>query len=571
MKGRKSMLLERCPEKRKENQGKRGNRLSHLYETSKAISSSFDLKEVLELTLDKCLDSLESEAGSIFLLDKDKKELVLKAVRGPKEISLRNVKQKLGEGISGLVASKGEPLLVTDIEKAPRFRKKRSDVLNMYETTSFLCVPLVATNQLVGVINITEKRSRKPYTRDDLKFLATLASHAGLAIEKARLYKQARQFNEEILEKVRTATEELRKSNEELLSLKEYNENIISSIGDGMVVIDKDWTIHTWNTKIERQFRIKEDEARGKNILELLPEWERAGLRRPIAMSLESGQLSESGRVEYEGKEGKPQVFKVKSSPLYDSQKKIAGAIIVTTDISEKVELKKQLAISERMASIGKLAAGVAHELNNPLDGAIRFANLALDHMEEGDVRREYLLGAKEGLNRMTKVITSLLTFARQTSSTLELTDINRAVDDVLFFTEERSCCQNINVVKKLEKQLPPVRVGELHQVFVNLINNAFDAMPNGGTLEIITLPTDEKECPFIKAIFKDTGHGIPADIRDNIFDPFFTTREVGKGVGLGLAICYGIIEKYNGAIEVESTSGEGSTFTVKLPLTERS
>ena len=539
-------------------------RLSHLYEISKAVSSSLDLNRVLGLTLDKCLDSLESEAGSIFLLDENKKELALKAVRGPKEVSLHDVKQRLGEGISGLVASNGRPLLVTDIERDPHFRKKRSDVLEMYETASFLCVPLVTTNQLVGVINITEKRSRKPYTRDDLKFLSALVSHASLAIEKAQLYERVRRFNKELSEKVRTATEELKKRNEELFFLKEYNENIISSVGDGMAVIDKDWIIHTWNTGMEKQFGIIEEESRGKNILALLPGWEQAGLREPISMSLESGQPSDIERLKYRGKEGKTQTFKIRFSPLYDSRRKIAGVVIVTTDISEKVELEKRLVISERMASIGKLAAGVAHELNNPLDGTMRFTNLTLDHTEEGDVRREYLLGAKEGLNRMAKIVASLLTFARQTNLNLERTDVNKVVDDALLFTEERSHRQNIKVVKELDKQLLPVMAGELQQVFVNLINNAFDAMSGGGILKITTL----REGEFVKTTFEDTGHGISADIRDNIFDPFFTTREVGKGVGLGLAICYGIIEKYNGTIEVESKPGEGSTFIVKLPVT---
>lgn len=567
-KGRKGILKRHRERKGGEKLRKKVEPLSHLYEISKAISSSLDLKEVLELTLDRCLDSLESEAGSIFLLNENRKELVLKTVRGPKEMSLYDVKQRLGEGISGLVASNGKPLLVTDIEKDPRFRKKRSDVLDIYETASFLCVPLVTTNQLVGVINITEKSSREPYTRDDLQFLAALASHASLAIEKAQLYERVRRFNEELTEKVRASTEELKKRNEELFSLKEYNENIISSIGDSIVVIDKDWIIHTWNTGMERQFKIKEEEAKGKNILALLPEWEKAGLREPIAMSLGSGKPSELERVKYREKEGKPQTFKVKFSPLYDSRRKITGAVIVIMDISEKVELEKQLDISERMASIGKLAAGVAHELNNPLDGAIRFTNLTLDHTGESDVRREYLLGTKEGLTRMAKIVASLLTFARQTNLTLELTDVNKVIDDALLFTEERSHCQNIKVVKELHGQLPPVMAGELQQVFVNLINNAFDAMPDGGTLRIITLPEKEKEDKFIKIIFEDTGHGIPEDIKDNIFDPFFTTKEVGEGVGLGLAICYGIIERYNGTIEVESNPGAGSTFMVKLPVT---
>jgi PAS domain S-box-containing protein len=551
-------------DKREEYLRKELKRLFHLYEITKVVSSSLDLKEILGLTLDKCLDSLESEAGSIFLLDEKKKELALKAVRGPKEVSLGDVKQRLGEGISGLVASNGRPLLVTDIEKNPLFRKRRSDVLDLYETASFLCVPLVTTNQLVGVINITEKRSREPYTRDDLKFLSALAIQVSLAIEKAQLYERVRQFNRELSKRVRTATRELKKRNEESSSLKEYNENIISSIGDGIAVIDKDWIIHTWNTGMERQFKIKEDEARGKNILGLLSEWEKAGLKEPIAMSLRTGKFSEIERVDYREKKGRTQAFKVKFSPLYDSRRKISGAVIVATDISEKVELEKQLDISKRMASIGKLAAGVAHELNNPLDGTMRFTNLTLDHTEEGDVRREYLLGAKEGLNRMAKIVASLLTFARQATPAREPTNVNNAIRDALLFTDERGSRQNIKVVVELDEQLPPVIAGELHQVFVNLINNAFDAMLKGGTLKITSLP----EGKLAKIIFEDTGHGIPVAIRDNIFDPFFTTKEVGKGVGLGLAICYGIIEKYNGTIEVESSPGEGSTFIVKLPLT---
>ncbi len=568
MKG-KDDILNRQREKRADNLEKKSRPLSHLYEISKAISSSLDLKEVLELTLDKCLDSLESEAGSIFLLDENEKELVLKTVRGPKEVSLRDVKQRLGEGISGLVARNGRPLLVIDIERDPHFQKRRSDVLEMYETASFLCVPLVTTNRLVGVINITEKRSRKPYTQDDLKFLAALASHASLAIEKSRLYERVKQFNKELSEKIGLATGELEKSNEELLSLKEYNENIISSIVDGIAVVDENWIVHTWNISMQRQFKIKEKDAVGKNLLDLLPEWEKAGLRKPITMSLKSAKPSDLEIVKYKDKKGNRQTFKPRFSPLYDVRRKITGVVIVVTDVSEKVDLEKQLAISEKSASIGKLAAGVAHELNNPLDGAIRFINLTLNRTEEDDVSKEYLSGAKEGLTRMARIVSSLLTFARQTNLALEPTDVNTVINDALLFTKEKSRYRNIKVVKELDGQFPPVMAGELQQVFVNLINNAFDAMTDGGRLKITALLADNKDDNFIEIIFEDTGDGIPAAIKDNIFDPFFTTKEVGKGVGLGLAICSGIIERYNGTIEVASILGEGSMFIVKLPLAE--
>jgi PAS domain S-box-containing protein len=542
---------------------KRIKELGVLHEVSKAITSPIELDELLNLTLAKCMEVLESRAGSIFLVDEIANEMVLKAVKGPKEKIIRDVKQKIGEGIAGFVATTRQPLLVTDIENNPDFRKN-PDVADVYETGSFLCVPLVSKEKkLVGVINITEKVSRESYTNDDLRFLSSIASYASIAIEKAELYGRLKRFNEELAKEVDLATSQLRRTNEDLCSLKEYNESIVSSILHCVIAIDSNWVVRTWNRCVERQLGISESEAVGRHLLELFPEWEKKDLASEIGGVLKRGVTFERENIRHKGKNGRPQMLNMKVSALYTSSGKIRGAVLIITDITEKIELQKQLLFSERLALIGRLSAGVAHELNNPLDGVIRYVNLSMDHVIEAELVQEYLRSAKEGLNRMASIIKSLLEFSRQTRAALEPTDVNQTVNDTVSFLHHQIVGQNVKIVKNLSSDVPIIQDGELQQVFANILKNAIDAMPEGGTIWISTAVKDDN----IEIKFEDTGCGIPEEIMDNIFDPFFTTKEVGKGTGLGLTICYGIIEKYKGRIEVDSKIGKGTCFTVYLPV----
>jgi len=531
--------------------------LTALHELSRHINKSTNLEELLDGVLAKCREVVGSKAGSIFLVDEDGKEMVLAAIQGTRRAHLGK-RQKVGEGVAGVVAKTGEPVLVKDTQHHPTFRERRR------AGTPFLCVPLKSGPRLIGVMNVSEKSDGSSFSEDELEFLMTMASHAALAIEKMRLFEQLRDFNKELRRQVKEATAQLRSKNEELLSLKEYNESIVSSMGESLLVIDNSWRVKTWNTRAEEQFGIKAEEALGKELLELFPNWAEEGFMEKIEESLKNGVSSELEEVRTTLPNGDSAILRVKFSPLWEDGG-IRGVVILLDDITDEVELRKQLTLSERLAFIGTLVAGVAHELNSPLDGAIRFTNLALQSIGEQEPTREYLSKARDGLLRMRDIIRTLLEFSAYKERPLEPTNVNEAVEDALMYLYHHAVEQNIEVIKDLSPDLPIIMDGELYNVFTNLIKNAIDAMPDGGTLRIQT----RMDGDFIVIKVQDTGSGIPEDIIDNIFDPFFTTKDVGYGTGLGLTICYAIIERYGGTISVDSQPGKGTTFTIKLPANQ--
>jgi signal transduction histidine kinase len=230
-------------------------------------------------------------------------------------------------------------------------------------------------------------------------------------------------------------------------------------------------------------------------------------------------------------------------------------------------ETHLQLVSSEKLASLGKLAAGIAHEINNPLGGILIYASLMMEDLLQEDPRRGDLERIVQEASRCKEIVKSLLQFARQTEPKMEPTDINRAITDGLFFLENQALFHNIKISKKLDPFLPLVRGNgsQLKQVFMNIIVNAAEAMVESGTLTIATSLSPDRKTVFVE--FTDTGEGIAEENLTRIFDPFFTTKDVGKGTGLGLSTSYGIVEDHGGKISVRSQVGEGSTFTIELPV----
>lgn len=231
----------------------------------------------------------------------------------------------------------------------------------------------------------------------------------------------------------------------------------------------------------------------------------------------------------------------------------------------ELEEAQAQLIQSEKLASIGQLAAGVAHELNNPISVMLGFAQAILRKLPQDDPLRKPLSTIeREGL-RCKGIIQNLLDFARRSKPSLQPVDINQVLEASCLLIEHQMSLDNIVVTKGYAPNLPQVLAdpNQLQQVFVNIIQNAYQAMPEGGTLRLVTRALGDE----VQIIFADTGVGIPPENLKRIFDPFFTTKEVGQGTGLGLSVSYGIVEQHGGTIEVESKMGAGTTFIVKLPI----
>ncbi len=231
----------------------------------------------------------------------------------------------------------------------------------------------------------------------------------------------------------------------------------------------------------------------------------------------------------------------------------------------ELVAMHDRIAQAERLASLGKLSAGVAHEINNPLGAVLALTALTLEDLKPDDPARENLEEVVRQTERCRNIVRGLLEFARQSEPHVEPLDLNRVLEETLGLVARQSMFFNITVIKELDPDLPRVMGdrSQLQQVFMNLLLNAVQAMEEKGTITLASRQADG----FVEVSITDTGCGIPPDKLGRIFDPFFTTKPSGKGVGLGLSIAYGIISKHGGDIRVESEVGKGSTFTVRLPV----
>ena len=254
---------------------------------------------------------------------------------------------------------------------------------------------------------------------------------------------------------------------------------------------------------------------------------------------------------------------------------KIIGSSATIKDITEKMELDQHIYNTEKLASVGIMAAGVAHEINNPLSIVLGFTDLLLEKFEPGSQEHEDLKMIEKNANHAKKIVENLLGFARMTEALEETVDISQSVNIVINIVENTLLTKKIELVTQIPENLPRVRGDsrEFQQVIFNLINNSMAAMTEtGGTLTL----SGYKKDGWVSLSVADTGIGIPDAVKPKIFDPFFTTKKVGEGTGLGLSLCYGIVKKYGGYIKFKSRSAEnnpegytGTTFTVSMPIYE--
>ena len=280
---------------------------------------------------------------------------------------------------------------------------------------------------------------------------------------------------------------------------------------------------------------------------------------------LQARQAKSFDNVNYSYPNRLPRLLHLSCTPLEDAHNRRIGGILVIEDVTERAAIEKELAMAERLAAMGRMAARVAHELNNPLDGILRFINLAIRVIATSGQQQpvRYLEQARQGLMRMVQIISELLEYSRSTYAAFEEADVNKIVEEAVSNMEAKALAANVKIVRNLNYDMPNIRSGNLVQVFCNLIKNAIDAMSDGGTL---TITTDKTEREAIIS-FADTGPGLKPEEKDRIFEPFFTTKPPGKGTGLGLAICKDILQRYNSTIEAENRPEGGCVFTVRIPL----
>jgi two-component system, NtrC family, sensor kinase len=351
--------------------------------------------------------------------------------------------------------------------------------------------------------------------------------------------------------------------------------NLLLSSVDGVIAADKKGRILIFNDMAAELFGYTVEEAMEKlDIRDIYPGQKELEVMKALRSDDYGGRGKlRSYEVEVLHKSGHPIPINLNASIVYDGDKEIATIgffhdLRPTKKMKEELEKTQlQLLQSEKMASLGRLAAGVAHQLNNPLSGITLYTRLAMEEytLEEG-VRKD-LTRVLEDAERCRDTVKELLEFARQTKYSQRPQDINRAINRTLFLLENQTLFQNIDVEKYLDPELPMVHsdIQQMNHLFMNIILNAAQAMAGRGDLKVKTSTLPDKD--QVRIEISDTGPGIPDDILPHIFDPFFTTKQEGEGTGLGLSLVYGIVKNQGGTIKAQNVPGGGATFIIDLPV----
>lgn len=340
--------------------------------------------------------------------------------------------------------------------------------------------------------------------------------------------------------------------------------SIVQSLPIGVIVFDSDLKIIEANPQAAKLIKLGDfiDESLAKGTDN--PGQAGPGWTEQLKSVVSAGKTFEFDSINYKLNR-KTKLLQIVCTPLKKADTaRILGGTVIIEDITEKVDVQKQLANAEKLATVGKLVSKVAHELNNPMDGILRYINLAIRIIEQKQLEKpkEYLTQCRQGLMRMVQIVSELLEFSRSTYSSLEYVELEQIIEDTLRTMDVREETCNIRVSRNYGRGIPQIKNGNLFQVFCNLVKNALESMPAGGKLNISTrLAADNTAV----VEFRDTGPGLPTEHTDAIFEPFFTTKD--RGTGLGLAICKDIVERYHGRITAENAFGGGSIFTVYLPI----
>jgi PAS domain S-box-containing protein len=350
--------------------------------------------------------------------------------------------------------------------------------------------------------------------------------------------------------------EEVRRAGRHLVS-------VVECANDLVISLDSDGRIVTWNRAAESTSGLKTEQVKGLSLHSLCAAGQRSVMAEMLRR-LARGESVQNTEVNLVTASGQEVPIAWNYSPMWDDAGKVVGIVAVGRDLTERRRLEAQLSHSAKMASLGVMAGGIAHEVRNPLGIISASAQLLLEHPDDAPLRSQGLEKIYTATQRASLIIENLLKFARPQDGRKKETDLRSVLEETLALLTHQMTLQKVNLIRAFEP-LPRINVNPelLQQVFTNLILNACNAMPQGGTLTVSTHANGQEE---ILVRFGDNGHGILPEHMPMIFDPFFTTMPVGKGTGLGLSICYSIISQCQGKIDAESQVGQGSTFTVRLP-----
>ena len=525
--------------------------LSNVYRISTLLTEPSSVNRVLTAIMETVKKGLGFNRCSVYLINREEETLECKYITGftperEKFVVTHPFNLKKHDCIETKVALNGNPILVKDFYSDPDMTNLDRKVTRNMERGCTLYVPLKIKGDIIGILGVDKKQDEPEITEQEFESLSIFAGYASIVIENSRLY-------------------------EALLNEKKFSENILNSSITGIFTTDIHGRITSLNPAAEEIFGIKNEKEsilnkNITNVFALIPE-----LKKIFESTLINHENIEGCECSFRKEEGQNTRLSINSSSIFDDAGNLMGVLFNVQDITNIRERDKYLQRVNRLISLGELAAGVAHEVRNPLTGIGVVLDILRSRKKLSKADKGLIEEATLEIERLEKIVADLLDFARPKDFDFELVDINDVVESICFLINRQCKNQNLNLKVKYGENIQRAKMDSerIKQGLLNIVINSIQAMPDGGDIVIETFYEGGQggldESQSINVSISDTGPGIPDYAKDRIFDPFFTTHS--EGTGLGLSITHSIIKEYNGSIKVESSEGKGARFVVSLPV----
>jgi two-component system, NtrC family, sensor kinase len=512
-----------------------------LIEFGRELSSETDLDTMLSSLVDRLARTLLVDRIAIFLGNGDSSRFEMSKSFGIAHITGLDLSFLAKPRIEDAVGH----IFFENTHQLPRENASAQEAIARLDLNYY--IPCHARQKTIAFLGLGKTIQGDFLSSEDVELLEALAGYIGIAIQNGRLYASLEQ-------KV-----------SEYERLKDFNENIVESINVGVMAVDLQDRIESWNSQMEVMYAQPRWQVVGRSLREVFP----SAFADEFYRVRQNPGVHNLYKFRLLTPTGESRVVNVAIAPLVTRKFNVVGRLVIMDDITERIELEVQLTQADKLSSIGLLAAGVAHEVNTPLAVISSYTQMLAKQLQSDPQKAGLLDKITKQTFRASEIVNNLLNFSRTTGTELTELSLNKVVADTLALLEHQFKVSHIEVQSDLYENLPSIQgnAGRLQQVFLNLFLNAKDAMAGGGVLKVATLNGE-----FVSVRVSDTGSGIEQEHIQRIYDPFFTTKTSpaegqNRGTGLGLSVTYGIIQEHAGNIRVESRPGEGTTFTLDFPL----
>src|ERR1022692_1144250 len=515
-----------------------------LIEFGRELSSETDLDKMLSSLVDRVARTLLVDRIAIFLGNSDSSRFELSKSFGIAHVT--------GLDLSFLAKPRMEDtaghIFFENTHQLPRENAAAQEAIGRLDLNYY--IPCHARQKTIAFLGLGKTMQGDFLSSEDVELLQALAGYIGIAIQNGRLYASLEQ-------KV-----------SEYERLKDFNENIVESINVGVMAVDLQDRIESWNSQMEVTYAQPRWQVVGRSLGEVFP----ASFVEEFYRVRQNPGIHNLYKFRLVTPTGESRVVNVAMAPLVTRKFNVVGRLVIMDDITERIELEVQLTQADKLSSIGLLAAGVAHEVNTPLAVISSYTQMLAKQLQSDPQKAAVLDKITKQTFRASEIVSNLLNFSRTSGTEFADVDINKVITDTLALLEHQFKIAKVQVHSELTTGISAIQgnPGRLQQVFLNLFLNAKDAMPGGGTLNVATTNGD-----MVSVRVSDTGSGIAPEHIQRIYDPFFTTKTAPKegqkrGTGLGLSVTYGIIQEHAGKIRVESNPGAGTTFALDFPLSRK-